>query len=91
MLFLSLSLSFSHSPFFSFYSSLLVDRTNFSEEHVSTLEAWIDEMDSQLPPLRNFILPVWGREGEEGEGGKRGETRAERGERGEGETGERES
>lgn len=33
-------------------------RAQFSEEHVSQLENWIDELDGQLVPLRNFILPV---------------------------------
>eukprot|EP00026_Physarum_polycephalum_P013969 Phypoly_transcript_14432.p1 GENE.Phypoly_transcript_14432~~Phypoly_transcript_14432.p1 ORF type:complete len:238 (+),score=30.78 Phypoly_transcript_14432:55-768(+) len=36
------------------------DRTKFNAEHVKTLESWIDEMDSQLPALRNFILPGGG-------------------------------
>ena len=35
-------------------------RVAFSSTHVEELEAWIDEMDTQLPELRNFILPSGG-------------------------------
>jgi cob(I)alamin adenosyltransferase len=38
-------------------SSLKLERTYFGEEHVKTLEKWIDEYDSKLPKLTNFILP----------------------------------
>uniref|UniRef100_A0A6B2LKN9 Corrinoid adenosyltransferase MMAB n=1 Tax=Arcella intermedia TaxID=1963864 RepID=A0A6B2LKN9_9EUKA len=35
-------------------------RTTFNEQHVQRLEAWIDDLDKDLPPLRNFILPGGG-------------------------------
>eukprot|EP00163_Fabomonas_tropica_P019048 TRINITY_DN3350_c0_g1_i2.p1 TRINITY_DN3350_c0_g1~~TRINITY_DN3350_c0_g1_i2.p1 ORF type:complete len:105 (-),score=13.31 TRINITY_DN3350_c0_g1_i2:41-355(-) len=33
----------------------------FPESLVSEVEQWIDDMDSQLPPIRNFILPGGGK------------------------------
>lgn len=37
-----------------------LQRVAFSPRHVSMLETWIDEWETQLPPLRNFILPGGG-------------------------------
>jgi cob(I)alamin adenosyltransferase len=33
--------------------------TKFNPEHTAKLELWIDELDAKLPPLTNFVLPVW--------------------------------
>lgn len=35
-----------------------LQRAEFDEAHVATLEKWIDAASDALPPLRSFILPV---------------------------------
>ena len=35
-----------------------VARTEFESHHSEELEKWIDELDTELPELTNFILPV---------------------------------
>lgn len=34
-----------------------IDRTRFDNEGTKLLEEWMDQMDTQLPPLHAFILP----------------------------------
>ena len=38
--------------------NLITAQTEFSAKHVDKLEQLIDKMEDELPPLKNFILPV---------------------------------
>ena len=40
--------------------SAKINRVAFAPYHVDTLETWIDQHASTLPPLKNFILPSGG-------------------------------
>lgn len=33
-------------------------RTQFDPVNTQVLETWIDDLDAQLPPLKNFVIPV---------------------------------
>lgn len=32
--------------------------TKFPAVHTSNVEEWIDQLDAELPPLTNFVIPV---------------------------------
>jgi cob(I)alamin adenosyltransferase len=34
--------------------------TEFSQLHTATIESWIDQIDSTLPPIVNFVIPSGG-------------------------------
>ncbi len=34
-----------------------IEKTRFDKEAIALLEAWIDQMDHEIPPLHTFILP----------------------------------
>jgi cob(I)alamin adenosyltransferase len=39
-------------------SEIKLEKVKFSDENITILEKWIDQMDNELPKLTNFILPV---------------------------------
>jgi ATP:cob(I)alamin adenosyltransferase len=39
-------------------SQAQLERVKFNDAITASLETWIDAMDEELPPLKNFILPV---------------------------------
>lgn len=39
-------------------SQAQLERVKFNDTITASLETWIDAMDEELPPLKNFILPV---------------------------------
>ena len=41
-------------------SALKLARTDIDAKSVKTLESWIDEMQSKLPRLTNFLVPIGG-------------------------------
>ena len=41
-------------------SNQKLNYTKFNEKNTTKLEEWIDELDANLPPLTNFVIPSGG-------------------------------